>query len=431
MLVTCYDTAQQMKGILPVLGNSVPVAEVLPGEVEGEGLGGTGLNALALEVPENADGIVGATKADVKLGNLVTSDLAIVGNVNSDSEENLVEACVASEAVVGAGRETRLRAAVRAAGGPSVVEGILRILGGSSEIGTVQARVDVSKDELEALGAEVVGCPVANGAVGGCSRGLASGGLVGRRILGSDLQVAVRECGVRETVAELVDGSLVELVEVTVVNEDALNKVVLRSSATVVRLVDHIGWAVRAASLTPGERSLSTRVDLAEEDVCDSIARLLTGDTSPNDGGNVLMLVPGLDQDSTDSVHDDDSVVALRSNGVDELVTSIPKGEVVAVTLIAIEDDVSLTSVGVRKDNAGTADLESTVSKGGLLSGSVVVDDALESAAVAENLSLDGLEGSNKVREVGCEVVSVRPLHSGKCFKSLPVPLPQPMAKVP
>lgn len=431
MSVSCSDKVMSIESILPVLGDGVPVAEVLPGEVERESLGSTNFDCLTLEVPENADSIVGATKADVKLGNLVTSDLAVVGDIHGDSEENLVEASVTTKAVVRAGRETGLRGAVGATGGPSVVETVLGVLGSSLEVGAVQARVDVSKDKLEALRAEVVSCPVADSAVGGCGRGLASGRLVGRCVLRSDLQVAVRECSVRKTVAELVNGCLIELVEVTVVDEDTLNEVVLGSAFTIVRLVDYVGWAVIAASLTPGERSLSTRVDLAEEDVRDRIARLLTRDTSPDDSGDVLMLVPGLDQNSTDSVHDDNGVVALGSDSVDELITGIPKSEVVAVSLISIEDNVSLTSIGVREDNASTADLKGTVSKGRLLSVGVVVDDALESATVVENLGLDGLEGSDKVREVSCKVVNVCQLYSGRIYTSLPVPLPQPMAKVP
>lgn len=372
------ENAKGWEGILPVLCNSVPVAEVLPGDVERESLSSTDLNGLALEVPENADCIVGATKADVELGNLVTDDLAVVGDVYRDSEEDLVEACVTTKAVVRAGRETRLRAAVRAASGPSVVKSVLGVVGGSSEVGAVQARVDVSKDKLEAFGAEVVSCPVADSAVSGSTRGLASSRLVGRGITSGDLQVAVRECGVRETVAKFVDGCLVELVEVAVVNENTLDEVVLRSTFTVVRLVDHIGRAVITTSLTPGERSLSTRVDLAVEDVGDSIARFLAGNTSPDDGSHVLMLVPGLHQDGTDGVHDYDSVVALRGNGVDELITSIPQSEVVAVTLIAVENDVSFTSGGVCEDNARTADLRDAVSKSGLLGVGVVVDDALD-----------------------------------------------------
>lgn len=384
------------------MGDSVPVAEVLPGDVEREGLSGTDLDGLALEVPEYADGIVGATKADVELGNLVTNDLAVVCDVDGDSEENLVEASVATKAVGRTGRKTRLRAAVRAASGPSIVKSVLGVVSGSGEVGAVQARVDVSKDKLETLGAEVISRPVADGAVGGGTRGLASSRLVGRGVTSSDLQVAVRECGVRETVAELVDGCLVELVEVAVVNEDTLDEVVLGSTFTVVWLVDHVGRAVVTASLTPGERSLSTRVDLAVEDVGDSIARLLARNTSPDDGGHVLMLVPGLDQDSTDSVHDDNGVVALGSNGVNELITGIPQSEVVAVTLIAIEDDVSFTSGSVCENNARTADLRNTVSKGSLLGVGVVVNDALDGAAVAEDLGLDGLKGSHEVREVSC-----------------------------
>jgi hypothetical protein len=106
-------------------------------------------------------------------------------------------------------------------------------------------------------------------------------------------------------------------------------------------------------------------------------------------------------------VHDDNGVVALGSNSVDELITSIPKSEVVAVSLIAIKDNVSLASIGVREHNACTTYLKSTVSKSSLLSVGVVVNDTLESATVVENLGLDGLEGSDKVREVSCKVISV------------------------
>jgi len=399
-----------LKRILPVLSNSVPVAEVLPGEVERESLSGTDIDGLALEVPENTDGVVGTTKADVELGNLVTSDLAIVGDIHSDSEENLVKACVTAETVVRAGRQTRLRAAVRAVRRPSVVQAILGVVGGSPEVCAVEARVDVGKDKVKAWRAKVVSSPVADGAVGRCGRSLAGSRLVGRCILGGDLEVAVRECGVRETVAELVDGSLVELVEVAVVDEDTLDKVVLGSTFAVVWLVDHVRWAVRAASLAPGERSLSTRVDLAKEDVGDGVAGLLAGNTGPDDRGHVLVLVPVLNQHSSDSVHDNDGVVALRSNSVDESVALVPQGEVVAIALIAIKDNVSLTSIRVCENDACTIDLESAVGKGGLLSIGVVIDDTFESATVAKHLGLDGLERSDKVREVGYKVVSIHQL---------------------
>lgn len=185
------------------------------------------------------------------------------------------------------------------------------------------------------------------------------------------------------------------------------------STLTVVRLVDHVGRAIVAASDAPGERSLSTRVDLAVEDVGDSIAGLLAWDTSPDDGGHVLMIIPGLDQDGTNSVHDDDGVVALRGDSVDKSVAIVPKCEVVTVALIAIEDDITFASVCVREDNAGTFNLLGTVSEGSDLSGCGVVEDALDRATVAENLSLDSLEGSDKVREIGYTVVSVLELHNG------------------
>jgi hypothetical protein len=105
-------------------------------------------------------------------------------------------------------------------------------------------------------------------------------------------------------------------------------------------------------------------------------------------------------------VHDNDGVVALRSDGVDELIARIPEGEVIAVTLIAIEDDVSFTSGSVCENNASTTNLRDTVSKGSLLGVGVVVNDALDRTAVAEDLGLDGLEGSDEVREVSYRIIS-------------------------
>jgi hypothetical protein len=66
-------------------------------------------------------------------------------------------------------------------------------------------------------------------------------------------------------------------------------------------------------------------------------------------------------------VHDDNSVVALRGDGVDKNVTVIPKSKVVAVALIAVEDNVSLASISICENNACTANLGDTVSKSSLL----------------------------------------------------------------
>jgi hypothetical protein len=306
-----------------------------------------------------------------------------------------------------------LRAGVRAASGPGVVETVLGIVAGSLEVGAVETRVDVGQDKFEALGAKVVSSPVADDTVSGCRRCLASSRLVRRYIVGSDLQVTVREGGVRKTVAELVDGSLVEAIEVAVIDEDALNKVVLGSTLAVVRRVDHIRGTVISASLAPGERSLSTGVDLAVEDVGDSVTGLLTGNTGPDDGSNVLMLVPGLDQDGADSVHDNNSVVTLRGDGVNKDVTVVPKSKVVAVALVAVESNVSLASISICENNACTANLGDTVCKSSLLGDSIVVDDALDRAIVAKNLSLDSLERSYEVREVSCKLVSKCKLLNG------------------
>jgi hypothetical protein len=112
-------------------------------------------------------------------------------------------------------------------------------------------------------------------------------------------------------------------------------------------------------------------------------------------------------------VHDNNGVVALRGDGVDKNVTVIPKSKVVAVALIAVENNVSLASISICENNACAANLGDTVSKSSLLGDSIVVDDALDRAAVAKDLSLDGLEGSDEVREVGCTLISKCKLLNG------------------
>ena len=113
------------------------------------------------------------------------------------------------------------------------------------------------------------------------------------------------------------------------------------------------------------------------------------------------MVVPRANKDRTYGVHNDDSVVALRRHVRDQVVTVVPESQVVAVTLIAIDSDVTLTGVGIGKDETDTVDLGSTTGKSSLLSVGVVISDALDVATLAADLGLDRLERSDEVWEVG------------------------------
>lgn len=69
------------------------------------------------------------------------------------------------------------------------------------------------------------------------------------------------------------------------------------------------------------------------------------------------------------------------------------------------------------------------MSEGSLLGVSPVVDDALDRAAVLQNLELDSLKGGNEVREVGYEAVNTYFRRGDTSIvQNLPVPLPQPIA---
>ena len=76
---------------------------------------------------------------------------------------------------------------------------------------------------------------------------------------------------------------------------------------------------------------------------------------------------------------------------------AMPESQVVAVTSIAIDGDVSFTRVGVDKDD-GDASLAGHCLD---LRVGIVVGDGCEDSAVVGDLALDRLEGSDQVGEVG------------------------------
>ena len=62
------------------------------------------------------------------------------------------------------------------------------------------------------------------------------------------------------------------------------------------------------------------------------------------------MVVPVVDQDRTDSVEHNDGVLAEACDMADNFLATLPESKVVAVTLIAIDDDVAFSGVGIGKD---------------------------------------------------------------------------------
>ena len=72
--------------------------------------------------------------------------------------------------------------------------------------------------------------------------------------------------------------------------------------------------------------------------------------TSPEDSSDVLVVVPVVDQDRTNGVEHNDSVLAEACNMADDFLTTLPQGKVVAVALIAVDDDVTFSGVGIGKD---------------------------------------------------------------------------------
>lgn len=115
------------------------------------------------------------------------------------------------------------------------------------------------------------------------------------------------------------------------------------------------------------------------------------------------MVVELVDKDRADGVHDNNRVVAVASNSVDHVRAVVPQGEIVAIALVSINNDVTFTSITVGKDNASTAYtwLRDTGSQSSGLVESRIVNDRFDRALAASDFGLDCLEGCNEVWEVG------------------------------
>jgi len=204
---------------------------------------------------ENDGRVVGTAKRDVKLRNFLTLDRASVCNSSSDGVEDVVKTGVASRG--SRGGKKRLRCARRRTSREAVVAAVVGIFGRSTKVGRVEVRVDVVLDGSDISREDIVGRVVRDSAVDGCSLGEARGRDVGRsRSVDRDGDVRIAEVGVRETVTELIDGSLAASVKGSVVDEDTLLKLGLRRCAAVVVLVEKVG-AVRLTGFAQGEGKLA------------------------------------------------------------------------------------------------------------------------------------------------------------------------------
>ena len=104
--------------------------------------------------------------------------------------------------------------------------------------------------------------------------------------------------------------------------------------------VQHIRRVI-TPRLGNGIRQPPTRVDSAKQDVHDRVTRFLTGDTSVEDGGDVGVVYPGLDNDRADSVHDNDGVAAYRGGVEDQVLAAAPESEVGPVALVTVHGNVA------------------------------------------------------------------------------------------
>ena len=70
------------------------------------------------------------------------------------------------------------------------------------------------------------------------------------------------------------------------------------------------------------------RIDCTGKNIQDSVSGFLTRKASGQDGSHVGVIIPAFDKDSTNGVHNDDGVGTLVSGVKDEVVTAMPKSQV-------------------------------------------------------------------------------------------------------
>lgn len=327
------------------------------------------------------------------MDDLDTVDIAGVGDVSSDGVHLVPDLSVTSWRATRA--EKWLRRAVIVSCGP-------RLWVGGGNVGGLKVWVDIQRDLVESLWEGVVSRVVIDGAEGGSGSSLALGWLVRTGVKLRDLEVGVFVCGIAETIAKLISWSDVLCVEVAVIDEEALGEVDLR--AVYVETVDNIHTIVLTA-LTPGEDSLALWVDRTPDDINKSITGFLAWKTSPEDGGDVGVVLVFLEDDGTDGVDNKDGVGVKGSNVSGEFVSITPESKVVTVTLVGVDCDVVLATVSIGKN-------EGNLGTGNGLGNSlqvVVVADVGNGALVLCSLSLDSSNRGNQVREVGS---TATPSHS-------------------
>jgi len=163
----------------------------------------------------------------------------------------------------------------------------------------------------------------------------------------------------------------------------------------IVGLVDQVR-TVLSCGAADSERKLATGVLTAVQDIGDSVTGLLARKTGPEDSGDVLVVVEAVNKDRADRVNDNNGVVAQRGDVLDQSLTTLPKSEIVAVTSVAINGDVTFTRIGVDEDDSGVSLASHSLD----LSVGIVISNRSNDTAVVSNLALDRLERSDEVREV-------------------------------
>lgn len=117
-----------------------------------------------------------------------------------------------------------------------------------------------------------------------------------------------------------------------------------------------------------------------------------TWQAGPHDGDDVGVVDPGLEDQRAYTVDHDDSLLVDGSNCFHEIVSVVPRVEVVAIPCVALDGDVALARISV---DAYNRHLRVLSCRSALLG--VVISGRRNLCPVSLGLRFDGVQGSDQV----------------------------------
>lgn len=130
------------------------------------------------------------------------------------------------------------------------------------------------------------------------------------------------------------------LIEVPVVDEQALGEVVGQLGGPRCAII-LFGFANCIGQFSTGRL-------VTEQNIDEGMSAFLTGQTSPHDADDVRLREDRLESDGPDTVNDDNRRRVGPGDSLDQGISIVPGVEMVAVTGVVFDCNVSATALGLR-----------------------------------------------------------------------------------